>query len=165
MSWICEDVKKHMHAYLDGILPPQDREAFEAHLEGCASCRTELDEHSMAWKLLDRFEEIEPSPFFAARTLREVRIRNEAERAHRIRRIVTATAAALMIGASLVFYFLATSEATGPGTGTDEVAVETGLLENLDLIEDLDFLVEHGEELELAMEYDLYEMLGKEESL
>ncbi|MHC4946094.1 MAG: anti-sigma factor family protein, partial [Planctomycetota bacterium] len=112
MKWICKDIEKNSLAYLDGTLSPQDREAFEAHLADCASCRADLREHSETWKLLDAYEDQEPSPFFLARTLREVRIRNEAERTRRIRRTVAAVAAALMIGASLVLYFLATSETT-----------------------------------------------------
>ena len=40
----CSETQGLLAGYLDGEIPSSDREEVEAHLEGCAECRGELDE-------------------------------------------------------------------------------------------------------------------------
>jgi hypothetical protein len=59
-------------AYLLGALPDAERAAFEAHLEGCAECREEVDRLRPAADLLPRsVEQVEPPPSLK-RSLMEV---------------------------------------------------------------------------------------------
>jgi anti-sigma factor RsiW len=39
----CDDLRPRLSAYRDGALAPGRRRAIEAHLEGCAGCRGELE--------------------------------------------------------------------------------------------------------------------------
>jgi anti-sigma factor RsiW len=159
MGWKCEDLKSRWLDYLDGLLPPLERKRFEEHLGGCSGCREAAAEHRETWSLLGHTVEVDPSPFFVACTMRELRSAQALSRAMKVRRAVVAAAASLFIALSLIFYF-----SRVPPALPDSV-VEAGLLENMELLEDLDFLMEHGEELELAMEYDLYDMMNDGERL
>lgn len=38
----CEPIRQRLWDYVGGALPPAEREAFEAHLQGCEACRLEL---------------------------------------------------------------------------------------------------------------------------
>jgi anti-sigma factor RsiW len=59
-------------AYLLGALPDAERAAFEAHLEGCAECREEVERLRPAAELLPRsVEQVEPPPSLK-RSLMEV---------------------------------------------------------------------------------------------
>jgi anti-sigma-K factor RskA len=68
-------------AYLLGALPDPERAAFEAHLEGCAECREEVDRLRPAADLLPRsVEQVEPPPSLK-RSLMEVVEREAGSRA------------------------------------------------------------------------------------
>ena len=162
MDWKCEDLKSKWLDYLDGLLPPLERKRFEEHIGRCADCREAAAEHRESWSFLGRVDELEPSPFFVTSTMKELRSAQALSRTMKVRRAVVAAAASLLIVLSLIFYF--TRVSTDLPAGRDTV-VEAELLENMELLEDLDFLVEYGEELELAMEYDLYDMLNEGERL
>jgi len=40
----CQELVEIINEYLDGALPPDERERFEAHLEICEGCRRYLDQ-------------------------------------------------------------------------------------------------------------------------
>ena len=40
----CQDIRKDLSAYREGILPPEDRELIEQHLASCRACSTVLRE-------------------------------------------------------------------------------------------------------------------------
>lgn len=162
MDWKCEDLKSKWLDYLDGLLPPLERKRFEEHLGRCAGCREAVAEHRETWSFLDPVDELEPSPFFVASTMKGLRSAQALSRTMKVRRAVVAAAASLLIALSLIFYFTRVSTDL-PAYG--DSVVEADLLENIELLEDLEFLVEYGEELELAMEYDLYDMLNEGERL
>ena len=151
--------------YLDGTLDPGTRLEVDAHLEVCESCRVLLIEYRETWGLLSHYPGPEPSKGFVPSVLEVVRHQNRATRIFRIRSAVIAAAAVILVAAWLVFGPFPFSGVSGVTEQDGSVAVEPELLENLDLIEDLDFLVEYGEDLELAMEVDLYEIISGEESL
>jgi anti-sigma factor RsiW len=58
--------------YLDGELVPAEREAFEAHLTGCAICERELAVYRRVFATVTSLETWEPSEGFADRVLAEV---------------------------------------------------------------------------------------------
>jgi len=51
---ICDDARESLSALLDESLTPDERRAVEAHLEGCAECRRELDRLRQTVALLHR---------------------------------------------------------------------------------------------------------------
>jgi hypothetical protein len=50
----CDDVRESLSALLDEALTPDERRAVEAHLEGCAECRRELERLRQTVTLLHR---------------------------------------------------------------------------------------------------------------
>lgn len=141
-----------------GGAPPAEA---RAHAAECAGCRAALADHAATWALLAPGESV-PAP---SRGFREgVRSRiDAAERADRarIRRIGLPLAA--LAGAAAVILFLVFR----PAADVDEAAIAAPpaeLLANLDLYENLEFLLEEsGEELDwiAAMEQTLGETDGE----
>jgi hypothetical protein len=50
----CDDARESLSALLDGALTPDERRAVEAHLEGCAECRRDLERLRQTVALLHR---------------------------------------------------------------------------------------------------------------
>lgn len=163
MKWKCEDCSPRILDILEGALSREEQRAFKAHAAECERCRTNLLEHEEAWKLLDLYPEMEPSPGFVASTMAALERRKRTHRSKMIRRIAVA-AAGLILAGSLYFHFHVAADPKDEGP-EDQAQVETELLENLDLIEDLDLLEEFGEDLELAMEFELLDILNEGENL
>jgi len=61
------------------VLSKSARAEAEAHLAGCASCRTQLDELRATMTLLDSWEAPEPNPYFMTRL--QARLEEEREAA------------------------------------------------------------------------------------
>jgi anti-sigma factor RsiW len=74
----CEDVSNELIAYLDRRANSAERQEVEAHLAGCAACRTRAEEFRKLWTVLDEVPMIEPSAAFDARVRQ--RIASEPER-------------------------------------------------------------------------------------
>jgi len=163
----CNDFAERKWAYLDGTLDEADRVRVDRHLAGCKECRRLAAELEGTWALLDAFDEIEVSPSFVSRTLDAVKSREAARGPRRaLKRALYAAAAVLLIGLGLMLFRPDRDAAPSPqASDAPPLAAEEDLLKNLDLIEDLDFLEEYGEELELAMEYDLFDLLNETEKM
>ncbi len=106
----CIDGKK-LSAYLDGELPEEERPAIEEHLALCAACRREAAHLAFVSEALDSLEELEPSPYFAARLRHLVSGR---ERGRRVRRVVVAAAAAAAAVSLVLGGFLGRALYVGP---------------------------------------------------
>ena len=39
----CDEIRERLDAYVEGVLPEEQRTAVVAHLEGCAACRADID--------------------------------------------------------------------------------------------------------------------------
>jgi predicted anti-sigma-YlaC factor YlaD len=75
----CRTVRQQFDARLDGRLNVSEQAAVDAHLIGCADCRSEWGAYSGVWRVLGRDEGIEPSFGFAERVLRRL---NEPQVTH-----------------------------------------------------------------------------------
>lgn len=53
---VCRDAVALMAAYLDGVLPPGDRERLEGHLAGCPHCSEYLAQLRLTIDALGRVE-------------------------------------------------------------------------------------------------------------
>ena len=58
--------------YLDGELPPAERDAFRAHLAGCDECAAEVALYRVVFQRLSSLALLEPSSALADRVLEEV---------------------------------------------------------------------------------------------
>jgi len=68
----CRSIKEQFAARLDARLTVSEQAAVDAHLIGCADCRSEWGAYSGVWQALGRDEGIEPSFGFAERVLRRL---------------------------------------------------------------------------------------------
>ncbi len=62
----CEETKLNITSLLEGDLSSEDEENFKAHIETCPHCREEVEAHKKTWQILEKWEDIEPSPSFTA---------------------------------------------------------------------------------------------------
>lgn len=64
----CREVREGLTEYLDGALPPDERQGFERHLAHCDRCRTRLEELGLTLARLSSLPR-EPMPPAMKRTL------------------------------------------------------------------------------------------------
>ena len=76
----CENLKTHIPLFLAKGLSPAEREEMLSHMEECTQCRTEMEELSATWSLLDRWEIEEPSAGIKAKVMASVQ--EELESVH-----------------------------------------------------------------------------------
>ena len=60
----CEQFKKLLKGYLAEELKDSLRIELEVHMIDCPACAKELELYAKAWKMLDKYEEIEPAANF-----------------------------------------------------------------------------------------------------
>ena len=58
----CQELVELVSDYLEGALPPEDRQRFEEHLAGCDDCRTYLDQMRRTIAALGALTEAAVSP-------------------------------------------------------------------------------------------------------
>lgn len=64
MNWTCEQIELRLSDYLDGLLPPEEQRAFDAHVNSCARCTPLVGEVSRLVVNLRTMEQVEPPPRF-----------------------------------------------------------------------------------------------------
>jgi predicted anti-sigma-YlaC factor YlaD len=117
-----------VHAYHDDALAPSDRVAVEAHLEGCADCRALLSDLRGLSNLIAAAPLAALSPAAMARLSRSLRATRD-QGILRITSWLTATAAAVLVGALLLWPDRAGSG--GGNGGTMTIATNGPALETL----------------------------------
>ncbi len=71
-------MKELLNAYIDDLLSGNEREAVEAHIATCPSCKKELDELAQAVKLVRGLDRMVPPPWFSGQVM--INIRKEEDR-------------------------------------------------------------------------------------
>jgi anti-sigma factor RsiW len=69
----CSKIQKKLSAYQDGELNSFEKEELARHLQGCRSCREEIEKLEQVWQSLGRLEEIRPDPWFYQGVVRRIR--------------------------------------------------------------------------------------------
>ena len=62
MTWTCDQIESQLSDYIEGLLQPQDRAAFEAHVTDCAECTPLLASVRSLMTQLHSMELLEESP-------------------------------------------------------------------------------------------------------
>ncbi len=62
MSWNCEQIEARLSEYIDQLLDAEERQAFTAHLAGCARCSRFETEISGLVASIRKLEPVEPPP-------------------------------------------------------------------------------------------------------
>lgn len=158
----CEEVREKKLEFLDNLLSESVRAAVDEHLLSCARCRRELSELDAAWDMLDEFAHMGPSEDFVQRTMASFRkIRRGEQKTLALRRGALAIAAGLILVLSVILF----DSGGGADPHGDGAVADEDVIENLDLVEDLEFLEEFGDDLDMVMEYEFYVALSEEEAL
>jgi len=74
---LCQDFKKKLPAYQEGLISGQDQKDLEDHLRSCEPCRLALQDLNQTRDLLGRLQEVDPPPWFTRKVM--ARVREEAE--------------------------------------------------------------------------------------
>jgi hypothetical protein len=74
----CNEIKNRLPAYLEDLLPPEERKSMAGHIASCPRCSRAVAELKKAEKLVQGLAEVEPPPFFEQRIMS--RVREEAGR-------------------------------------------------------------------------------------
>jgi anti-sigma factor RsiW len=73
----CQDIRKNLSAYLEGMASPEDQELIDQHIASCRACSTALYELNRTGEVLKNLKEVEPPPWMAKKIM--ARVREEAE--------------------------------------------------------------------------------------
>jgi len=73
----CQDIRKNLSAYLEGMVSPEDQELIDQHLASCRDCSTVLYELNRTGEVLKSLKEVEPPPWMKQKIM--ARVREEAE--------------------------------------------------------------------------------------
>lgn len=110
----CREWRESLGAAALGQLPDSERAALQAHLEGCAECRAELDSLASVARLMpladpERFGTVpSPPPELGRRIASTIRAERRAQRRRRLRTrfALGGTAAAALAAAALAIFVL-----------------------------------------------------------
>ena len=69
----CQEIVELVTDYLEGVLPKDERRAFDEHLAGCPHCTNYLDQMRQAMRLTGRLTEEALEPEFRAQLLEAFR--------------------------------------------------------------------------------------------
>jgi Putative zinc-finger/Predicted integral membrane protein (DUF2275) len=73
----CQDIRKNLSAYLEGVASPEDQELIDQHLASCRACSTALYELNRTGEVLKNLKEVEPPPWMTKEIM--ARVREEAK--------------------------------------------------------------------------------------
>jgi len=153
----CHSCKNNLSAFLDGELSGEPAALVEAHLQGCVSCRRELEALKGIDTALDALGDLEPVSDFTERVLRRIAAEGDGEKVvpvrapARGRRVTWKIAASLAAAACIAAAVLVTLHLAGGGgdviADPPEIVIaeldmfaEMELLSDMDVIENLDAL-------------------------
>jgi hypothetical protein len=69
----CQDIRKNLSAYLEGMVSPEDQELIDQHLASCRDCSTALYELNRTGEVLKNLKEVEPPPWMKQKIMAQVR--------------------------------------------------------------------------------------------
>lgn len=148
----CDAARELLTAHLDGELAGSERAAVEAHLAGCAACRSRAESLRAAIGALAALPAIEPSARFEAAVLEAVSLQR-VRRPRWARRVAVVLIASGAVAAALLFALPRPSRAL-PASPTElAVAVDLELFEDYDAVQVSDAL-HSAEDVAVVAELD-----------
>ncbi len=76
----CQEIRKNLSAYLEGMASPEDQELIDQHLASCRACSAALYELNRTGEVLKNLKEVEPPPWMTKKIMARVREEAESER-------------------------------------------------------------------------------------
>lgn len=147
----CEAIGNELIAYMDRRSSPAERREIEAHLAGCAACRTRAEEYRKVGDVLGEMPAIEPSFAFDARLRQRI-----AAEPHRrswfsfIPQPRLALSAALLVALAVLVVRLPYSHVPPPPTISEIQQQDFNAIKDLGVLEDYDVVTKMDALSELA---------------
>jgi hypothetical protein len=69
----CRDIENNLPAYLEDLLPSEEKEKVRKHLASCPSCSKALEDLQKTETLLQGLQEVEPPPWLKQKIMAQVR--------------------------------------------------------------------------------------------
>ncbi|OPY15011.1 MAG: hypothetical protein A4E66_00224 [Syntrophus sp. PtaB.Bin001] len=69
----CRDIENNLPAYLEDLLPPEEKDKVREHLVSCPSCNRALEDLQKTETLLQGLPEVEPPPWLKQKIMTQVR--------------------------------------------------------------------------------------------
>jgi len=76
----CSDVREKLSAYIEGIVPPEEKAPIDEHLKVCERCSKSLADLKKALAYVRNLEEVEPPPWMTQKVMARVRSETESKR-------------------------------------------------------------------------------------
>jgi hypothetical protein len=76
----CSDIQKKLSAYLEGIIPSEEKGVIDEHLKACQKCNESLADLKKTLEYVQNLQEIEPPPWLTQKVMASVRSEAEAKR-------------------------------------------------------------------------------------
>jgi hypothetical protein len=76
----CSDIQEKLSAYLEGIVPSEEKIFINEHLKECQQCNESLADLKKTLEYVQNLEEIEPPPWLTQKVMTSVRLEAEAKR-------------------------------------------------------------------------------------
>lgn len=83
LRYNCTDIELLLCDYLDGILPADQKAAFEAHAETCSACTEMVADCRSAMAFVERCETVEPPAPLLTRILNEIPVAKQEQKRRR----------------------------------------------------------------------------------
>ena len=76
----CQNIKELLNAYIDNLLNVKERDAVQAHIASCPSCKEELDELTKTVNLVRGLDRVVPPPWFSEQVMINIRKEEDKEK-------------------------------------------------------------------------------------
>ena len=76
----CSDIQEKLSAYLEDIIPSEEKGIIDEHLRACQKCNESLADLKKTLEYVQNLEEIEPPPWLTQKVMASVRLEAEAKR-------------------------------------------------------------------------------------
>ncbi len=75
----CKEVREKLSAYIEGIVPAEEKRLIEEHLRTCPGCKESLADLERTIEHVQAIPEVEPPPWLTQKVMARVRAETEAE--------------------------------------------------------------------------------------
>lgn len=76
----CSDIQEKLSAYLEDIIPSEEKVVIDEHLKACQKCNESLADLKKTLEYVQNLQEIEPPPWLTQKVMASVRLEAEAKR-------------------------------------------------------------------------------------
>jgi len=76
----CHDIQQKLSAYIEGIIPPEERMLIEEHLKSCSTCNESLVDLKRTMSYIHDLEDVEPPAWLREKVMSRIKTETEPKR-------------------------------------------------------------------------------------